>query len=52
MAQFTSKKEIVSRLQNQIETKDSTAIHALLFIYDKQEEEEQEYEHTHTMPTE
>ena len=47
MAQFTSKKEIVSRLQKQIEEKDATAIHALLFIYDKQEEEEREYEHTH-----
>lgn len=47
MAQFTSKKEIVSRLQKQIETKNATAIHALLFIYDKQEEEEREYEHTH-----
>ena len=47
MAQFTSKKEIVSRLQKQIEEKDATAIHALLFIYDKQETEEQEYEHTH-----
>lgn len=47
MVQFTSKKEIVSRLQKQIEEKDATAIHALLFIYDKQEEEEREYEHTH-----
>ena len=46
MAQFTSKKEIVSRLQKQIETKDATAIHALLFIYDKQEADEQNNERT------
>ena len=46
MARFTSKKEIVSRLQKQIEEKDATAIHALLFIYDKQEEEEQNNERT------
>lgn len=37
---FSSKKEIVDRLRNRIELKDSTAIHALMFIYDKQAEDE------------
>lgn len=37
---FSSKKEIVDRLRNRIELKDSTAIHALVFIYDKQVEDE------------
>ena len=46
MARFTSKKEIVSRLQKQIEERDATAIHALLFIYDKQEADEQNNERT------
>jgi polyribonucleotide nucleotidyltransferase len=38
--QFTSKKEIVEKLRKQIENKDYTAIHTLLFIYDKQVEDE------------
>lgn len=46
MATFTSKKEIVTRLQKQIESKDSTAIHALLFIYGKQTEDEKASEET------
>lgn len=37
---FSSKKEIVDKLRNRIELKDSTAIHALVFIYDKQVEDE------------
>jgi hypothetical protein len=37
---FSSKKEIVDRLRNRIELRDSTAIHALVFIYDKQVEDE------------
>jgi hypothetical protein len=41
---FSSKKEIIDRLRNQIEVKDSTAIHALTFIYDKQVEDEKRYE--------
>ena len=37
---FSSKKEIVNRLRNRIELKDSTAIHALIFIYDRQVDDE------------
>ena len=46
MATFTSKKAIVTRLQDQILEKDSTALHALLFIYDRQNEDEKDSEHT------
>ncbi len=37
---FSSKKEIVDKLRNRIELKDSTAIHALVFVYNKQVEDE------------
>ena len=40
MATFANKKEIVDRLKAQIEVKDSTAIHALMFVYDNQLEDE------------
>ena len=42
--QFTSKKEIIEKLRKQIEEKDSTAIHTLMFIYDRQVEDEQRQE--------
>lgn len=42
MATFTSKKEIIEQLKRQIANNESTAIHALLFIFDKQEHSEQE----------
>lgn len=38
---FTSKKAIIEKLRAQIEVKDSTAIHALMFIYDNQTIDEQ-----------
>lgn len=41
---FSSKKEIIGKLRNQIEMKDSTAIHALTFIYSKQVEDEKRHE--------
>lgn len=41
---FSSKQEIIDRLRSQIEAKDATAIHALMFIYDKQNEDEKHYE--------
>ena len=41
MAVFTSKREIVEKLKAQIEVKDATAIHTLLFIYANQLEDEQ-----------
>ena len=41
---FKSKQEIVDRLKKQIEVKDSTAIHALTFIYDRQAEDERRHE--------
>jgi len=41
---FTSKREIVERLRKQIEIRDSTAIHALMFIFDRQIEDEQRQE--------
>lgn len=40
MAQFTNKKDIIGKLQNQIEAKDATAVHALLFIADFQGKDE------------
>lgn len=40
MATFKSKTEIIERLKSQIEVKDSTAIHTLLFVYDNQIEDE------------
>lgn len=42
MATFTSKKEIIEQLKRQISNNESTAIHALLFIFDRQEHSEQE----------
>lgn len=44
MASFASKKEIVDKLKAQIEVKDSTAIHALLFVYDNQIDDEKDHE--------
>lgn len=41
---FTSKREIVERLRKQIEIKDSTAIHTLMFVFDHQIEDEQRQE--------
>ena len=43
---FTSKKEIIEKLQNQMEDRDSTAIHALVFIYNRQSDDEQIHEVT------
>lgn len=43
MAIFTSKKSIVDRLKNQIEVRDNTAIHTLMFIYGRQSSDEQEH---------
>lgn len=40
MAQFSNKKDIIGKLQNQIETKDATALHAIVFIADFQEKNE------------
>ena len=42
--QFTSKKEIVEKLRKQIADKDSTAIHTLMFVYDRQVADEQRQE--------
>jgi len=42
--QFTSKHEIVEKLRKQIEDKDSTAIHTLMFVYERQVEDEQRHE--------
>ena len=39
---FTSKKEIIDRLKDQISRNENTAIHALLFIYSLQDLSEQE----------
>ena len=41
---FSSKHEIVEKLRKQIETKDSTAIHTLMFIFDRQVKDEQSQE--------
>lgn len=41
---FSSKHEIVEKLRKQIETKDSTAIHTLMFVFDRQVEDEQNQE--------
>lgn len=41
MATFTSKREIVEKLQKQIEVNDRTAIHTLMFIYGRQVIDEQ-----------
>lgn len=41
---FSSKHEIVERLRKQIEMKDSTAIHTLMFIFDRQAEDEKNQE--------
>ena len=42
--QFTSKHEIIEKLRKQIEDKDATAIHTLLFVYDKQVADEKRSE--------
>ena len=41
---FSSKQEIVEKLRKQIETKDSTAIHTLMIVFDRQIEDEQRQE--------
>ena len=41
---FSSKHEIVEKLRKQIEAKDSTAIHTLMFIFDRQVKDEQSQE--------
>lgn len=41
---FSSKHEIVEKLRKQIETKDSTAIHTLMFVFDRQIEDERQQE--------
>ena len=41
---FSSKHEIVEKLRKQIETKDSTAIHTLMFIFYRQAEDEKNQE--------
>lgn len=41
---FTSKRKIVEGLRKQIEMKDSTAIHTLMFVFDRQVEDEQNQE--------
>ena len=41
---FSTKREIVEKLRKQIIEKDSTAIHTLLFVYDRQVEDEQKKE--------
>ena len=41
---FTSKQEIVEKLRKQIADKDSTAIHTLMFVYDRQVADEQRQE--------
>ncbi len=40
----TSKQELISKLKKQISIKDSTAIHTLLFIYNRQIDDEQQQE--------
>jgi len=42
--QFKSKQEIVEKLRKQIAVKDSTAIHTLMFVYDRQVADEQRQE--------
>lgn len=42
--QFTSKQEIVEKLRKQIADKDSTAIHTLMFVYERQVDDEQLHE--------
>lgn len=41
---FSSKREIVEKLRKQIEMKDSTAVHTLMFVFDRQVEDEQHQE--------
>lgn len=41
---FKSKCEIIDKLREQISSKDSTAIHTLLFIFERQSEDEQKHE--------
>lgn len=42
--QFTSKHDIVEKLRKQIADKDSTAIHTLMFVYERQVDDEQRQE--------
>lgn len=44
MATFTSKREIVERLQKKIEVNDKTAIHTLMLVYANQMEDEKRHE--------
>lgn len=41
---FSSKREIVEKLRKQIEVKDSTAVHTLMFVFERQAEDEQQKE--------
>ena len=41
---FNTKKEMIEKLRKQISEKDSTAIHTLMFVFDRQVEDEQRYE--------
>lgn len=38
---FNTKKEMIEKLRKQISEKDSTAIHTLMFVFDRQVEDEQ-----------
>ena len=41
---FNTKKEMIEKLRKQISDKDSTAIHTLMFVFDRQVEDEQRQE--------
>lgn len=41
---FNTKKEMIEKLRKQISEKDHTAIHTLMFVFDRQVEDEQRYE--------
>lgn len=41
---FNTKKEMIEKLRKQISEKDSTAIHTLMFVFDRQVEDEQQHE--------
>ena len=41
---FNTKKEMIEKLRKQISEKDSTAIHTLMFVFDRQAEDEQWHE--------
>ena len=41
---FNTKKEMIEKLRKQISEKESTAIHTLMFVFDRQVEDEQQHE--------